>query len=411
MKYVIVGASAAGINAITTIRDLDPGAEIVLVSTDEHIYSRCILHHYIEGKRDIPQLSFTDAHFAQTYQVQWLKNTSLQQVDTTTKTLTLSDGQLLSYDKLLLATGASTFLPPIEGLTTARNVTGLRNLDDATFIKDSLPTVQDVVVIGAGLVGIDAISGMLHHDKRLTLVEASPHMLSMQLDSTASQRYQDAFAQAGVRQYYATTVTQVISDDAGAVSGVLLSTGEQIPCQLLIVAAGVRANVGFLANSPIACDKFGLLFNALGQTNVADVYGAGDISGRSPIWPSAVKEGMIAGANMVGVRRELTDFFASKSTMNFLDIATLSLGTPNKPDDTYEEVIQVQGDSYKKIIHKEGIIVGAIIQGDLAYAGVLTQLIKEKIDISRVKKPLFSIDYADFFNLTDDLQFRYDSSC
>ena len=133
-----------------------------------------------------------------------------------------------------------------------------------------------------------------------------------------------------------------------------------------------------------------------------------NVSGRSPIWPAAVKEGIIAGSNMAGTRRELTDFFASKSTMNFLDIATLSVGTPTAPDDTYQETTEHTATGYKKIIHKDGVITGAIIQGDLAYAGVLTQLIKERIDVSRVKKPLFSIDYSDFFNLSDDLQFQYD---
>ena len=104
----------------------------------------------------------------------------------------------------------------------------------------------------------------------------------------------------------------------------------------------------------------------------------------------------------------MTDFFASKSTMNFLDIPTMSLGVPEKPDDTYEEIVEDTGDQYRKVIHKGGTIYGAILQGDLAYGGVLTQLIARKIDVSRVKKPLFSIDYSDFFHTGDNFEFYYE---
>ena len=94
--------------------------------------------------------------------------------------------------------------------------------------------------------------------------------------------------------------------------------------------------------------------------------------------------------------------------MNFLGVATMSLGSPEPPDDSYsiETVSDDQG-NYKKIIHKDGIITGAIIQGDLSYTGILTQLIKERIDINRVKKPIFDIDYSDFFRITEELQYEY----
>ena len=144
-----------------------------------------------------------------------------------------------------------------------------------------------------------------------------------------------------------------------------------------------------------------------GETNVKDIYGAGDITGRNPIWPTAVKEGIIAANNMVGKETYMEDFFGSKNTMNFCGLATMSLGLVTKPDDTYEEVVDIDGKDYKKIIYKDGAIYGAIIQGDLSYVGVLTQLIKEKINVNKVKKPLFDIDYSDFFNETENLEFVY----
>ena len=122
-----------------------------------------------------------------------------------------------------------------------------------------------------------------------------------------------------------------------------------------------------------------------------------------------MKQGIIAASNMAGVERKQTDFFASKSTMNFLGIPSMSLGDVNGdgPDLTVE-VREGKG-SYKKIVHKNGKIVGAILQGDLAYGGILQQLIAYKIDVSRVKKPVFDIDYSDFFHMSDNFEFYYDA--
>lgn len=408
MNYVIVGASAAGVNGAKYLRQMEPDANITLISKDEYIYSRCILHHYLEGIRDIKKLEFVEDGFIERNKIKWIKGVSVEALDKDKKELTLSNGDVVSYDKVLLATGASTFFPPVKNLKEAKNVYGLRNLDDAIEIKEKAKLATNIVVMGAGLVGIDALTGLLHYGKNLTLVEFKGHMLSIQLDKKAAKRYQDAFTNEGVTQYYDTAVQEVILDDEGAVKELVLSNGLTIPCDFLIVATGVRSNVAFLEGSGIECDRFGLIFNEYGQTNDESVFGAGDISGRNPIWPAAVKEGIIAVSNMCGKTRELTDFFASKSTMNFLHIPTMSLGTPEPADETY--TVEIDCDealNYKKIIHKDGVIYGAIIQGDLSYSGVLTQLIKEKINISKVEKSIFNIDYSDFFHLTDNYEYTY----
>mgnify|MGYP000070250712 FL=1 len=106
----------------------------------------------------------------------------------------------------------------------------------------------------------------------------------------------------------------------------------------------------------------------------------------------------------------MDDFFASKSTMNFLGIPTMSLGIPERPDDSYDVVMEDKDGIYRKVIHKNGKIYGAILQGDLSYGGVLTQLIAGKIDVSKVKKPLFEIDYSDFFHTKENFEFYYEET-
>ena len=407
MAYVVVGASAAGINAAKTLREINKDIEIILVSKDEYVYSRCILHHFLDGRRDIEDLDFSPGEFFKKYDIKWMKGVEVTGIDTKEKKLKLDNGEDLPYEKVVLATGASSFLPPIENLRTANNVIGLRNLDDAIRIKEIAPKVKNIIILGAGLVGVDAMAGLLDYDAKVTMIEMGDRILPLQLDHYAANVYIERLKEEGVDFRFNVRAEKVIVDENNNPVAIKLNTGEKVPGELIIACTGVRSNVGFLEGSGIECDKFGLIFNPKGETNVKDVYGAGDISGRNPIWPTAVKEGLIAANNMCNKDIYMEDFFGSKNTMNFCGVATMSLGTVIKPDDTYEEAVEIKGKDYKKIIHKNGTIYGAIVQGDLSYVGVLTQLIKDKINIDRVKKPIFQIDYSDFFNEKENLEFVY----
>lgn len=407
MAYVVVGASAAGINAAKTLREINKDIEIILVSKDEHVYSRCILHHFLDGRRNIDDLDFSPAEFFEKYDVKWIKGVEVTAIDTKEKKLKLDNGENLYYEKVLLATGASSFLPPIENLRTANNVIGLRNLDDAIKIKEIAPKVNNIIILGAGLVGVDAMAGLLDYDAKVTMIEMGDRILPLQLDHYAANVYIERLKEEGVDFRFNVRAEKVIVDENNNPVAIKLNTGEEVPGELIIACTGVRSNVGFLEGSGIECDKFGLIFNPKGETNVKEVYGAGDISGRNSIWPTAVKEGLIAANNMCDKEIYMEDFFGSKNTMNFCGVATMSLGTVIKPDDTYKEAVEVKGKDYKKIIHKDGVIYGAIVQGDLSYVGILTQIIKDKINVDRVKKPIFQIDYSDFFNEKQNLEFVY----
>ena len=380
MRYVVIGASAAGISGAKTLRELDKNAEIVLISKDENVYSRCILHHYISSHRDVDALNFTGKEFFEENNITWMKGLEVKALNDKEQTLELSNGETLSYDKLLVCSGASAFIPPVPGLREGNNVVGLRNLDDAILIKEQAKKVKNVVVLGAGLVGIDAVSGLLGQGLNISLVEMSNKILPLQLDKHASDVYEKKFIEEGVSLKLDVKAEKLLLDENNNPKALVLNTGEEVPCELVIVATGVRSNVAFMENSNVECDRFGLIIDAKGQTNIENIYGAGDVTGRNPIWPTAVKEGIIAAHNMLGKEMVMTDFFGSKNTMNFVGIATMSLGMVEPADETYIVETKVEDNNYKKIIHKDGKIYGAIIQGDLSYAGVLTQLIKENID-------------------------------
>lgn len=415
MRYVVLGASAAGVNGVRQLRKHDPEAEIVLVSRDRAVYSRCILHHYLGGMRTREELCFAEADFETRYRVQWKKGVSCTALKDQEKKVVLSDGTSMAYDRLLIATGSHTFLPPVKGLRETDGVYGFHNLDEVDRMKERALQAEHIVVMGGGLTGLDAAVGFLHLGKRVDLVEMADRLLVKQLDHRSAGTYERAMEEKGIRLHLGVGIGEVCSEH-GTVSSIVLTDQTRLDCDMLVVTAGVRPNIDFLEGSSVECDRYGLVIDIYGRTNVPDVYGAGDVTGRSPIWPAAVKQGVVAADNMVldgdteGRRTTMNDFFASKSTMNFLGVPTMSLGVPEKPDDSYEEVVEDREGIYRKVIHKNGRIYGAILQGDLSYGGVLTQLIARKIDVSKVKKPLFEIDYSDFFHTRENFEFYYEET-
>ena len=415
MRYVVLGASAAGINGVRQLRKQCPEAEIILVSKDSSIYSRCILHHYLGNMRTKEELCFAEDDFEDRYKADWRKGVTCTGLDDKEKQVCLSDGTSIAYDRLLIATGSHTLLPAVKGLLGTEGVYGFHNLDEVEAIKKGAVKAEHIVVMGGGLTGLDAAVGFLRLGKKVGLVEMEGHLLAKQLDARSSGTYEKAMEHKGIVLHLGVGIREVCQQE-GTVTSLKLTDGSELACDMLVVTAGVRPNIDFLKGSDVECDRFGLVIDRYGQTSVPDIYGAGDVTGRSPIWPAAVKQGMVAAVNMAmghganGRRATMDDFFASKSTMNFFGIPTMSLGIPERPDDSYDVVMEDKDGIYRKVIHKNGKIYGAILQGDLSYGGVLTQLIAGKIDVSKVKKPLFEIDYSDFFHTKENFEFYYEEA-
>ena len=397
MKYVILGASAAGVNAAYVLRMLDKAAEIIMISEDTRIYSKCILHYYMSGKKDADGLNFMPPDFIEKNQIEWKKGIKAPAIDLENKIVDLSDGTKQDYDKLLIATGSHSFVPPIEGVQGADNVCCFHTLEECEKLMKLAQTANHIVILGAGLVGVDVACGLLDQNKDITMVDMKEHMLAIQLDDEAASVYQNKFTQTGIKQYYNTSVASVEKNAHGLVENVVLKDGTKLPCDLLVIAAGVRANVGFLKDTGLELDKKGLVIDKESRTNIKDIYGAGDVTGKDLIWPVAVKEGVVAALNMAGKEGHMTDFFYGKSWMNFFDIPTLSYGVHELPDETYEqEVKKTMLKGYKKIIYKDKKVAGAILQGDLSYSGVLTVMIHDGIKLPDVKKKLLDYTGDDF---------------
>ena len=405
MRYVIIGAGTAGLEAARTIRKEDGSARISVISADTYIHSRCMLHKYIAGERDEVQLDFTEDNFWDTFDINWMKGVKVCAVCPEEKEIVLETGEKVGYDRLLLANGADSFIPPVGELRKAYNVFGLRNLSDAQAIVKEAGHAEQVLVIGSGLVGLDAAYGLLEKGKKITIVEMASQILPVQLDAHAAEAYQKLFERAGVRFILGRKASEAVCGHDGKIHKVTLDNGEEIPCDVVIVAAGVRPSLAYLEGCGIACER-GVTVDTHMQTNVPGVYAAGDITGLSGIWPNATDQGRVAGKNMCGIPEMYTDTFAAKNTINFFGLVTLCVGRIREEEG---DQVQVREDrrQYKRAILRQGKIEGILLQGDISNAGTWQYLIKNKIDMSGMQKDLFSISYADFYHVDETGRYEW----
>lgn len=406
MNYVILGASAAGINAAKTLRDLDLDSNITVISKDEKIYSRCMLHHVISNHKTVDEINFVEDKFMEDNNICWIKNKSVKSIDTNNKKVVI-EGQEIDYDKLLIATGASAFIPPIKNIKEGNYIYPLRNIDDVYEIKEKAKISKKVAIIGAGLIGIDALVGLMEYKNlEISLIYPSDYILDRQLDEHSAKVYENKFIENGVNLFSGQSINEIILDKENNVSGVQLSNGILVECDLLIVATGVSPNINFIKGTNIETNR-GIVINDKCETTVDDVYAAGDVVGKNAIWPLAVKQGIVAAHNMVGIERNIEDDFTLKNSMNFMGIPTVSLGIVNPDGYDYDTITRCDNDSYKKFIYKNNRIYGLIAQGDISYIGAFTQIIKNKVEIPDLKNRVFDVGYADFFSMKENGEFEY----
>lgn len=406
MKYVIIGIGAAGMTAAKTLRELAPEDDIVMISVDEKPHSRCMLHKYLSHERDEDGLNFVPSDFFEKNRITQAAGQRVEKLDTEKKQVICDKGFVCSYDKLLIATGAESFIPPVGALRTAPNVFGLRHLSDAKAIDKCAENAQKVVIIGSGLVGLDAAYGLLEQKKDIVIVEMADRILPIQLDETGAAQYQKLFEQAGCQFRLGRRGADTVCNDAGEVTHVVLDDGEKLSCDLVIVAAGVRSAVAGFEDSGLLIDR-GIQVNDYLETSVKDVYAAGDVTGLSGIWPNAQKQGKIAAQNMVlGNKYQYEDRFAAKNTINFFGLVSLCVGKLN-PEEGDEVIAREAADQYQRAIFTDNKLAGFLQQGDISHDGIYQYLIKNQIDLSDKKDRIFSLSFGDFYGVKENGEYSW----
>ena len=317
MKHVIIGAGPAGVVAAETIRKLDSSAEVTIIGDEsEPPYSRMAIPYLLIDNIDEQgtYLRKTDGHFSESG-IDVVVDT-VQSVDPESKSVTLGSGGSVSYDKLLVASGSTPVSPPISGIDHDR-VTSCWTLEDARKITSGIRPGASVVLIGAGFIGCIILEALVSSGAKLTVVEMGNRMVPRMLDETCGTLLEKWCEQKGVNVMTSSQVEAIEDSSDGTSNGtsdrsgvkVKISGGREVEAELVISAAGVKANAAFLQGSGVELSNGAVVIDQYMCSSVADIYAAGDVAcGRDfstgeysvqAIQPTAVDHGRVAANNMV----------------------------------------------------------------------------------------------------------------
>jgi len=399
-KYLLIGNSAGGIAAAEAIREADSAGSVTIVTDEPYpAYSRPLISKYLSQERELDTMLFRPADFYAANNIQLLAGKKAIELDLKEHKLGLENGERISWQRLLIASGGTPIVPEINGLDN-RGVFSFTTLDDAKAIDEFLTYGSSAVVIGGGLIGISVTETLVKRGISVSVVEMKDRILNTILDETGSAIATEAVKKAGVRSIVNQTVAEIKGENL--VSGVTLDNEESIPCSLVVVAIGVVPRVDLVQGAGIEVNR-GIVVDRTMATSYPDVYACGDAveaydftldTNRAiPIWPSAYIGGRVAGFNMAGVSKEYGGGTALNS-LTYFGLNIVSAGIVVPPDDGYEALSVANGEIYKKLLLKDDVIVGMICVGDIDKAGILYSLMREKTDVGEFKYKLLEDDFG-----------------
>lgn len=402
MKHIlIIGNSAAGISAAENIRKTDKGAKITILSSEDYTgYNRCLISYLLSGDIKEDRLIYRPKGFYSDSNITLQLNKKAARIDPKKNQVVLEDKSRVDYDILILANGASPKFPEIKGIQKS-GVFGFRTIRDAKGMLELVPIAHTACVLGGGLIGLKAAYGLKKKGLDVKVVVKSPQILSQVLDKDASEMFKRRFTENGVEIISGSDCGEVIGN--GDVKAIKLDSGKVIACSLVVVGKGVKPNVELLEGSGIQCDE-GALVNEYMQTNIPNIYAAGDIAQTydpilekpavNALWPNAIEQGMAAAQNILGEQKAYAGSVGMNS-VQFFGLPVISFGVTRPPNERYEEISSqdTAQNIYKKIVLKDNIIKGVIFVNKIENIGILLKLARLKIDVSPIKDKLLRPDF------------------
>jgi NAD(P)H-nitrite reductase large subunit len=406
-KYVIIGGSAGGIGAVEAIREVDPLGTLTVIS-EETVpqYSRPMISEYVSREATLDTMKYRSDQFWKNNNVQALTGRTATKIDFTKKQVELDGGTKIDYEKLLIATGGKPFVPRMEG-GEKDGVFTFTELSSAKGIEAKLEQSKSAVIIGGGLIGVSASEALVKRGLKVTLVELKEDILNLILDKTASEIAEKVLTDAGVTVITGQSVQRILGkkDKQSAVGGVVMTDGTEVPCDLVVVAIGVIPRSELVKETPVKVNR-GIVVDRSMRTSIPDVYACGDVAEAHdflidgnrllPLWPLAHLGGRVAGYNMAGKPAEY-EGGTVMSALKYFDLPVIAVGTVNPENiNDYEVLVELKPEKtvYKKILLKDGKIVGFIFLGDLERAGIFFRLLKRHVDVSEIKGMLLSEDFG-----------------
>jgi len=388
MDYVIIGNGTAAIGVIEGIRVIDKTSPITVISDEPYpVYGRPLISYLLMGKTtEEKMLRYRPQGFYEENGVRLLTGKRVTAVDAAAKTVTLATGETIPYGKLCLCTGSRPFVPPLSGLETVENQTTFMTLDDAKRLDRMLCAYDNkpqVLIIGAGLIGLKCAEGIAKRVSSLTVIDLAPRILPNVLTEVPAGMIQQHLERQGVVFRLNESVEQLTAHEA------TLKSGAVVPFDILVIAVGVRPNVELAEQAGCTLNR-GICIDDHSATSVADIYAAGDCAVSHDIsanldrilaiLPNAYMQGETAGMNMAGGDRAFTKAIPMNAS-GFLGLHMITAGS-------YEGEAYLERDesNYKLLVTRDNRLVGFILLGNVERAGIYTLLIREQT-------PLDSIDF------------------
>lgn len=398
-KYIIIGNGIAANTAAENIRKTDPEGSVTMFSREQHyFYYTPALPELISGEKEINSITIHNEKWYQSNQIEIHLNTTVTEIDPASKTVT-AGGNRYSYDKLLLATGGFSFVPPISG-SDLPGVYSLRTAADALTIKAKAAQAKELVLIGGGLLGLEAGNGLRKAGMNVTVVEFFPRLLPRQMDVEGAAILQKQMEEMGFAFYLGAKTREIVQE--GDRLSVNLESGERIAADMVLVSAGVRPVTDLAKQAGLEIDK-AVKVNDRMETSAADIYAAGDVIEHNGmfygIWPASMEQGRVAGLNMAGADAAYTGTVPA----NKLKVVGIDLAAAGNidADNTLEAVVfkEIEKGVYRKFVIDNNRIAGAILFGNTTGSDAVMDAIQNKKDVSACKEQLSDIGF-DFSTLS-----------
>jgi NAD(P)H-nitrite reductase large subunit len=414
-NYLIIGNSAGAIGCVEGLRSVDQEGTLALIAEEAyHTYSRALLPYYLSGKINLENIYYRPPDFYHKFNVTPLLGKKAVRINFKPKEVELANGEQVGYEKLLLATGASTLIPPLTGLDK-KNIFSFLSLSNTLQIEKILDQVKNVVILGGGVIGLMIAEVLKKRGLNVWVVELAERILAPVVDETASKILEALFRENGIEILTKTTIKEIVGKEK--VERIVLTNGRSLLCDLLILTAGTLPRVELVKGTEVKVNK-GIIVNKKMQTSVPDIYACGDCAEVYdsvtdtyrviPLWPNAYVGGKVAGYNMAGLEREY-NWGISMNSMHFFGLYVISAGINVTRDNEKAFEVLSKLDQERKIYRKfalaNGQIKGLLLMREITRAGVLINLMRRKINVRDFQAELLRSDFG-YSNLPDELRWQ-----
>jgi len=394
-SYVIVGDGIAGSSAAETIREQDPEADVTVITDEgEALYNRILIKEFAKGKLPEAPISIHEPDWYAERDIDLELDTYVTEVDTDAHEVYTYEGDVYEYDKLLIATGGTPAQLPADN-SDAAGIHHFWTFEDARAIREHAAEAETGIVVGAGLLGIDlaAVCGAQDIDAHYLMRGNRWWRYALSLDG--AQIVHDALEEHGVTPVFDSGVDHFEVDDDGHVTGAVDPNGDFYDGEFVGVAIGLHFNTEWLQGSGVECDD-GVVVDEYMQTNVEDVYAAGDITQfydvllgdrtQNGAWGSAKEQGATAAKNMVADDESEEFRWVSSYSITHFDFPFLSFGHPTLGDDEAER--KYSEGEWRRLTFSDGKLIGGVLIGDLSQQSTYKQLIREERQVADQKDVL-----------------------